>query len=472
MFHAIFLVLSRLYDLIIECRRVLKWTYAYGFYLAEHEHAKKQFFEYLQGEAESGLERLHQCAEKELQVFLNGDGPSKDFNDFRTKLAGLTSVTRNYFENLVRELENGLCDVDSNGAASSKATGSKNAAGSSKGRGGRGKGTVRASMSSRITDDNHWSCEQCTYANVRSATACQIVFTREGNDLVATQKISLAEALSGCTVNLTTLDGRNLTIIVNNVVHPEYEEVVPREGMPLPKDPTKKGNLRIKFNIKFPPRLNADQKSGLKKAGFRYHHAESDYLMLVYWIPHTPDSIPANASHRLGVGAFVVNNKREVLVVQETSGRFGGTGVWKMPTGAVNEGEDICDAVIREVKEETGVETEFVEVLAFRQSHKSFFQKSDLFFVCMLQPQSFDIQSQASEIEATKWMPVEDYAAQPFVQENELFDFIAKICLSKLNDNYTGFSNVPTTTSSGKKTYLYLNNDAIGSHLLASKEKA
>ncbi|CAI8584144.1 unnamed protein product [Vicia faba] len=174
MFHAIFLVLSRLYDLIVECRRVLKWTYAYGFYLAEHEHAKKQFFEYLQGEAESGLERLHQCAEKELQVFLNGDGPSKDFNDFRTKLAGLTSVTRNYFENLVRALENGLCDVDSNGAASSKATGSKNAAGSSKGRGGRGKGTVRASMSSRITDDNHWSCEQCTYANVRSATACQM----------------------------------------------------------------------------------------------------------------------------------------------------------------------------------------------------------------------------------------------------------------------------------------------------------
>ena len=34
---------------IIECRRVLKWTYAYGYYLPEHEHAKKQLFEYLQG---------------------------------------------------------------------------------------------------------------------------------------------------------------------------------------------------------------------------------------------------------------------------------------------------------------------------------------------------------------------------------------------------------------------------------------
>lgn len=42
------------------------------------------------GEAESGLERLHQCAEKELQQFLTADGPLKEFNDFRTKLAGLT----------------------------------------------------------------------------------------------------------------------------------------------------------------------------------------------------------------------------------------------------------------------------------------------------------------------------------------------------------------------------------------------
>ncbi|CAJ1971614.1 unnamed protein product [Sphenostylis stenocarpa] len=156
------------------------------------------------------------------------------------------------------------------------------------------------------------------------------------------------------------------------------------------------------------------------KAGFRYHHAEADYLMLVRWIPDTPDTFPANASHRVGVGAFVFNNnKKEVLVVQERGGKFRGSGVWKMPTGAVNEGEDICEAVIREVKEETGIETKFVEVLSFRQSHKSFFEKSDLFFVCMLQPLSFDIQIQASEIEAAKWMPIEDYAAQPFVQEND-----------------------------------------------------
>lgn len=90
-------------------------------------------------------------------------------------------------------------------------------------------------------------------------------FTRDGNDLVVTQRISLVEALTGYTVHLTTLDGRNLTIPINNVIHPNYEEVVPKEGMPIPKDPTKRGSLRIKFNIKFPPRLTSEQKSGIKK---------------------------------------------------------------------------------------------------------------------------------------------------------------------------------------------------------------
>ncbi|XP_010489021.1 PREDICTED: dnaJ homolog subfamily B member 13-like isoform X1 [Camelina sativa] len=91
------------------------------------------------------------------------------------------------------------------------------------------------------------------------------VFTREGNDLVVTLKISVLEAFTGYTINLTTLDGRRLTIPVNCVIHPEYEEVVPMEGMPLQKDQTKKGNLRIKFNIKFPTSLTSEQKIGLKK---------------------------------------------------------------------------------------------------------------------------------------------------------------------------------------------------------------
>lgn len=161
---------------IVECRRVLKWTYAYGYYLPEQELAKRQFFEYLQGEAEAGLERLHQCAEKELHTYIEAGGSQDEFNNFRTKLAGLTSVTRNYFENLVRALENGLSDVDAHGASSKTST-SKNAAGTSKSKGGKGKGPTKGSGSSRADDLTAWSCDQCTFMNPKNTTSCQMCHT-------------------------------------------------------------------------------------------------------------------------------------------------------------------------------------------------------------------------------------------------------------------------------------------------------
>ncbi|KAL6195942.1 hypothetical protein ACLB2K_031559 [Fragaria x ananassa] len=176
------------------------------------------------------------------------------------------------------------------------------------------------------------------------------------------------------------------------------------------------------------------------KEGFHYHHAEPHYLMLVYWIPETTNTIPANASHRVGVGAIILNDISELLVVQEKSGRLQGTGVWKIPTGVVDEGEDITVAAVREVKEETGIDAEFQEVLAFRQAHKSFFEKSDLFFVCMLRPLSFDIQKQDLEIEAAMWMSLEEYAAQPVTQKHGIFKCIHELCLAKVKGNYAGFS--------------------------------
>lgn len=194
------------------------------------------------------------------------------------------------------------------------------------------------------------------------------------------------------------------------------------------------------------------------KEGFWYHHAEPHYLMLVHWIPETSNTIPANATHRVGVGAIVINDKRELLVVQEKSGRFRGTGVWKIPTGVVDMGEEIFAGAVREVKEETGIDTEFIEILAFRQFHKSFFEKSDLFFLCMLRPLSFDIQKQELEIEAVQWMPIEEYATQPIARKDTLFKYIADLCLAKVDKNYAGFLPLPITSSfNNKLSYLYTN---------------
>ena len=67
----------------------------------------------MQGEAESNLERLHHCTKKDMHDYLNKKCSDKEFNNFKAKLSGLTTVTRNYFENLVKALENGLEDTSS-----------------------------------------------------------------------------------------------------------------------------------------------------------------------------------------------------------------------------------------------------------------------------------------------------------------------------------------------------------------------
>ncbi|MCD7461590.1 hypothetical protein HAX54_046546 [Datura stramonium] len=189
---------------------------------------------------------------------------------------------------------------------------------------------------------------------------------------------------------------------------------------------TKQGKRGVWIRL---PIEHANLVNAAVKEGFWYHHAEATYLMMVYWIPQTPHTIPANASHRVGIGALVINDN--------------------------GEGEDICDAAVREVHEEAGIKAEFVELLAFRQSHKSFFGKSDLFFVCMLKPLSYEIQKQDSEIEGAQWMPMEEYAAQPFIKKHEMFNKIAEICLAKKENKYSGFSKVLMT--SAKRTYLYFN---------------
>ncbi|XP_038882882.1 nudix hydrolase 2-like isoform X5 [Benincasa hispida] len=209
--------------------------------------------------------------------------------------------------------------------------------------------------------------------------------------------------------------------------------------------------------IKLPIEL-AHLVEAIVKERFWYHHAEPKYLMLVYWIPEGAHTLPVNATHRVGIGAFVLNDKKEVLVVQEKSGMFRGTGVWKFPTGVVDEGEDICKAAEREVREETGIDTEFVEVLAFRQTHQAFFGKSDLFFVCMLKPLTSEISKQELEIEDAQWMKLEDYTAQPLIQKHEVLKYINNICVTKIEKQYSGFSPVLTSTAfSSKRNFLYLN---------------
>lgn len=175
------------------------------------------------------------------------------------------------------------------------------------------------------------------------------------------------------------------------------------------------------------------------ECGFVFHHAEHDYLMLNHWLSTDENRMPANCTHQVGVGCVIVHQGK-LLLVQEKNGPLRGMGVWKLPTGLSDAGEDLCDAAVREVLEETGVKTEFVSILSIRQSHTALFGKSDLFFICLLKPKTLQIHPQAAEIVACEWIDAEVYLKQPFFLKSPLFSQVHE----QLRETIQHISNDPT----------------------------
>lgn len=87
--------------------------------------------------------------------------------------------------------------------------------------------------------------------------------------------------------------------------------------------------------------------------GFIFHHAEPEYVMLTRWLQDRPSPLPASASHQVGVGVLVLNDRGEMLVVKEQKGPAAKLDIWKVPTGLLDRAEDFSAAAVREVKEET-----------------------------------------------------------------------------------------------------------------------
>ncbi|MEM7034470.1 MAG: NUDIX domain-containing protein [Chloroflexota bacterium] len=149
-------------------------------------------------------------------------------------------------------------------------------------------------------------------------------------------------------------------------------------------------------------------------AGFVFHHSGEDYLMLTHQLE--PGAfIPAYSTHYIGAGGVVINDNDEILVVSEKFRRNKDNPSYKLPGGALHQGEHIQEAVAREVFEETGVKANFERIVCFRHWHGYRYGKSDIYFICRLSPVTQAISMQEDEIEDCLWMPVAEYLASDYV---------------------------------------------------------
>ena len=147
--------------------------------------------------------------------------------------------------------------------------------------------------------------------------------------------------------------------------------------------------------------------------GFTYHHATTASLQLVRVL--VPDSyVPPFATHYIGAGGVVLDDSRQLLVIQERHHR---RRHLKLPGGALHPREHIADAVVREVKEETGIDTEFLHVVCMRHWHGYRHGKSDIYFVTRLRPLSSEITIDPVEIADCQWMNVDSYLTSPDTHE-------------------------------------------------------
>ncbi|XP_050309281.1 dnaJ homolog subfamily B member 13-like [Anthonomus grandis grandis] len=92
------------------------------------------------------------------------------------------------------------------------------------------------------------------------------LFVRRNDDLILTTTISLEDALVGTVVTVHTIDHRIMRIPITDVVNPDFEKVVEREGLPILDQYPEKGNLILRFHIEFPTYLPRSCKDILKSA--------------------------------------------------------------------------------------------------------------------------------------------------------------------------------------------------------------
>ena len=177
----------------------------------------------------------------------------------------------------------------------------------------------------------------------------------------------------------------------------------------------------------------------ITKFGFTFHSCNSDYILLVKVLKENA-IVPTLANHTLGVGAIVINNKNEILLIKEIIRNE----YYKLPGGHIDDAEMISIALSREVFEETGIVVDFEKIISIGHFYPHQFGKSNLYVLCKAIPKSLKINiKDKQEISEAIWLDVDE-----MFRRSDIHDYTKTI--------------VKSAISSGG---LYKNEENILSHL-------
>lgn len=97
-------------------------------------------------------------------------------------------------------------------------------------------------------------------------------FTREGNNLRHKVNMTLRTALCGGEVVVPHINGTSAKRRLDKVVGPDTIDVISGQGMPISKQPGKRGDLLLSYNIKFPTSIGDKDREQMANILSKYQH--------------------------------------------------------------------------------------------------------------------------------------------------------------------------------------------------------
>ena len=104
------------------------------------------------------------------------------------------------------------------------------------------------------------------------------------------------------------------------------------------------------------------------------------------------------------VAGCVIKKDNKILMVQEANERY--YGQWNFPAGHVDEGENIMEGAIREVKEETGCDVKLTGLLPIKTVYQNDIPTLIVEFTAEIINEN--IKFDKNEILDVKWIDIED----------------------------------------------------------------
>jgi 8-oxo-dGTP diphosphatase len=137
--------------------------------------------------------------------------------------------------------------------------------------------------------------------------------------------------------------------------------------------------------------------------GFVFHHCNERDITLVKKLIKDP-IVPTAKNHTLGVGVVIFEGEN-LLVVKDKIHQ-----TYKLPGGFIDDGENISQAVVREVFEETGIDVEFGAVVSLGHFTPAQFGESNLYVITLAKPLNTTIEiKDDEEIIEARWINVDEY---------------------------------------------------------------